>query len=117
MRTEDEDHQLAEVQVPLRPVDPRYPEEGYWANAEDVVEELQDSPCPAKVYTMRGIYRQFFLRVSVDNKLEVAHANLSVNADRTIKIFIEKASWRTGNTLCDYPTLCKRFEKTLGFRP
>ncbi|ESK97141.1 hypothetical protein Moror_6362 [Moniliophthora roreri MCA 2997] len=94
MRTEDEDHQLAEVQVPLRPVDPRYPEEGYWANAEDVVEELQNSPCridgPAKVYTMRGIYRQFFLRVSVDNKLEVAHANLSASADRTIKIFIEK---------------------------
>ncbi|KAK7053356.1 hypothetical protein VNI00_003982 [Paramarasmius palmivorus] len=93
-RSGEEDPQLAEVQVPLRPVDPHFPEDGFWANANDVAEELQNSPSridgQAKVFTMRGRYRQFFLRVKQDNSWEVSTANLSVKADRTIDIYVEK---------------------------
>ncbi len=44
---------------------------------------------PAKVYTMRGRYRQFFLRVSEDNKDETMPANLSITPDRTIEVVVE----------------------------
>lgn len=44
---------------------------------------------PAKVYAMRGRYRQFFLKVTEDNKDETAPANLSISSDRTIEIVVE----------------------------
>ncbi|THV02355.1 hypothetical protein K435DRAFT_350764 [Dendrothele bispora CBS 962.96] len=91
-RNRAEDHQLAEVVVPLRPVDPESPEAGYWANAEDIVDRLQSSPSrielPGKVYTMRGKWKQFFLRV-IDGRSEVsASANLLISPERTLDVGI-----------------------------
>jgi hypothetical protein len=41
-RSGQDDHQLAEVKVPLRAADNE--EDGFWANAKDVCEQLQASP-------------------------------------------------------------------------
>jgi hypothetical protein len=41
-RSGQDDHQLAEVKVPLRPAENE--EDGFWANAKDVCEKLQTSP-------------------------------------------------------------------------
>ncbi|KAK7472773.1 hypothetical protein VKT23_000881 [Stygiomarasmius scandens] len=106
-RNRAEDHQLAEIVVPLRPADPESSEAGFWANAEDVVEKLQSSPsrieAPGRAYTMRGKWKQFFLRV-VDGKNEVsASANLLITPERTLDVGVvdiapsELASVRGGN--------------------
>ncbi|KAI0081286.1 hypothetical protein K474DRAFT_1672034 [Panus rudis PR-1116 ss-1] len=90
-RHPDAESQLAEVRVPLRQADD--PEDGYWADAKDVCEELQATPSridgPAKVYTMRGKYRQIFLRVTSDGAMDCTSANLKVNKDRTLEVFVE----------------------------
>ena len=44
---------------------------------------------PAKVFAYRGKYRQYFLRVSADNKDNFTSANLSVSAKRVLRIFVE----------------------------
>ncbi|KAH7925943.1 hypothetical protein BV22DRAFT_1064026 [Leucogyrophana mollusca] len=91
MRSGVPDSQLAEVKVPLRVLND--PADGFWADAKDICGGLQASPSridgPAKVYTLRGKYRQFFMRVSADNVLEVESANLRVTTERTLEIVVE----------------------------
>ncbi|TFK44801.1 hypothetical protein BDQ12DRAFT_673598 [Crucibulum laeve] len=86
------DYQLAEVRVSLRTMED--PQLGYWADAKELCESLQTGPSridgPAKVYTLRGKYRQFFLRVSEDNVDEFITANLIINPDRTITAIVEE---------------------------
>jgi hypothetical protein len=41
-RSGHDDHQLAEVKVPLRPAE--IAEDGYWADAEEVCDKLQSGP-------------------------------------------------------------------------
>lgn len=47
---------------------------------------------PARVYTMRAKFRQFFLRVTAENIDEITDANLKVTLDRTIDIVAEPVS-------------------------
>ena len=44
---------------------------------------------PAKVFTMRGKYRQIFLRVSADGEETTRSANLKVEANKTLSIVVE----------------------------
>ena len=44
---------------------------------------------PAKVYTLRGKYRQYFLRVNANGEAEYGPANLRVDKDRTLQAVIE----------------------------
>lgn len=44
---------------------------------------------PAKVYTLRGKYRQIILRVSADNADETQSSNVIVSADRTLQVVVE----------------------------
>ena len=44
---------------------------------------------PAKVYTLRGKYRQYFLRVNANGEAEYSSANLRVDKDRTLLCVIE----------------------------
>lgn len=44
---------------------------------------------PAKVYTLRGKYRQYFLRVNAYGEAEYGSANLRVDKDRTLQVAIE----------------------------
>lgn len=85
------DHQLAEVKVPLKPSD--IPPDGFWADARDISEQLQASASridgPARAYTLRGKYRQFFLRVSADNVDEFRSANVIIQSDRTLDVVVE----------------------------
>ncbi|KAF8161187.1 hypothetical protein B0H34DRAFT_699813 [Crassisporium funariophilum] len=85
------DHQLAEVKIPLRPGDD--PRDGFWADAKDLSQQLQASPSridgPARVYTLRGKYRQFLLRVSADNVDECISANVIIQPDRTLDVVVE----------------------------
>lgn len=85
------DHQLAEIKVVLRPGED--PDGGFWANAKEVCETLQAGPSridgPARVYTLRGKYRQFFMRVDADNILEVESCNLGVSKERTLEVVVE----------------------------
>ncbi|KAH9994945.1 hypothetical protein BJV74DRAFT_770088 [Russula compacta] len=78
--------ELAEVHVPLKTMG-----EGYlWADAKDLSAALQSGPSrPAKVLTMRGKYRQTFLRVSADGEETSQSANLKVETDRTLSIIVE----------------------------
>ncbi|KAI5890499.1 uncharacterized protein SCHCODRAFT_02507519 [Schizophyllum commune H4-8] len=89
MRYENADSQLAEVRVPLK-IDH---DGGFWADAKDICDQLQGSPSridgPAKVFTMRGKYRQIFLRVSDDNVDTSTSMNVAVSLERTIEVFIE----------------------------
>lgn len=85
------DHQLAEVKIRLTAADD--PQDGFWADAKELSEKLQASPSridgPAKAYTLRGRYRQFFLRVTAENVDEHISANLVVKPDRTLDIVVE----------------------------
>lgn len=56
---------------------------------------------PARVYTMRGKYRQFFLRVHDDESNEVYPANLSVSEERTLEVVVEtvRHSWHYVSSL------------------
>ena len=44
---------------------------------------------PARAYTLRGKYRQFFLRVSADNVDEFISANVVIQPDRTLDVVVE----------------------------
>ncbi len=44
---------------------------------------------PAKVFTMRGKYRQTFLRVSADGEEMTQSANLKVETNRTLPVVVE----------------------------
>lgn len=41
------------------------------------------------MYTYRGTYRQYFLRVSIDNRDTYGPANLTINQKRVLKAFVE----------------------------
>ncbi|PIL33933.1 hypothetical protein GSI_03640 [Ganoderma sinense ZZ0214-1] len=88
---EENENLLTEVRVPLRPADPG--DTGMWADAQEVSEELQKGPSRidgrAKVYTLRGKYKQYFLRTSEDGTHVCQPANLKVTPERTLEIFIE----------------------------
>ncbi|KAI0768811.1 hypothetical protein BD413DRAFT_436433, partial [Trametes elegans] len=87
------ENMLAEVRVPLKQTDGG--DEGFWADAQDVSEELQKGPSridAAKVYTQRGKYKQYFLRISSDGEWVSQPANLQVSPERTIEIIIEDVS-------------------------
>ncbi|KAI9059142.1 hypothetical protein FKP32DRAFT_1580237 [Trametes sanguinea] len=90
-RHPDGESMLAEVRVPLKQLEGG--EEGYWADAQEVTEELQKGPSridgAAKVYTQRGKYKQYFLRISADGDQVCQPANLMVSRTRTLDIFIE----------------------------
>ncbi|KAH9894803.1 hypothetical protein C8Q73DRAFT_644792 [Cubamyces lactineus] len=85
---------LAEVRVPLKPAEPG--DEGFWADAQEVSEELQRGPSridgAAKVYTLRGKYKQYFLRITADGEPICQPANLKVTPERTVEIYIEEVS-------------------------
>ncbi|TFK23180.1 hypothetical protein FA15DRAFT_476916 [Coprinopsis marcescibilis] len=85
------DCQLIEVKVPLRPAD--NPKDGFWAAAQELVEQWQQSAAridgPARVYTLRGKYRQVLLRVDASNRDEYASVNVAVHRDRTLDVVIE----------------------------
>ncbi|OJA17834.1 hypothetical protein AZE42_03326 [Rhizopogon vesiculosus] len=85
------DHQLTEVQVQIRPVED--PDGGLWASAKEICEKLQAGPSridgPARVYTLRGKYRQFFMRVGADNILEAEPCNLGVSKECTLEVVVE----------------------------
>jgi hypothetical protein len=44
---------------------------------------------PAKVYTLRGKYRQYFLRVNAYGEAEYGSANLRVDKNRTLQVIVE----------------------------
>lgn len=44
---------------------------------------------PAKVYTLRGKYRQFFLRVTAENVDEFISTNLIVKTDKVMDVVVE----------------------------
>ncbi|KZT19685.1 hypothetical protein NEOLEDRAFT_1183156 [Neolentinus lepideus HHB14362 ss-1] len=85
------DKQIAEVRVALRPHDE--PECGFWGDAGEIAEQLQAGPSridgPARVFSRRGEYRQFFLRVSEDNVDTIAKANLPVDKLLCAEVFVE----------------------------
>ncbi|KAM5532501.1 hypothetical protein V8D89_013854 [Ganoderma adspersum] len=90
-RDEENEKLLTEVCVPLRPTDAAT---GMWVDAQDVSEELQKGPSRidgrAKVYTLRGKYKQYFLRTSEDGAHVCQPANLKVTPERTLEmLFIE----------------------------
>ncbi|KAG8214023.1 hypothetical protein J3R82DRAFT_10778 [Butyriboletus roseoflavus] len=94
MRSGVPDSQLAEVKVPLRVADD--PDDGFWADAVEICNTLQNGPSridgPAKVYTMRGRFRQFFMRVDQFDQLQVQSAHLGVSKERTLSVFVESVS-------------------------
>ena len=53
---------------------------------------LKDMTGAAKVYTLRGKYKQYFLRISADGEPICQPANLKVTPDRTVEIYIEEVS-------------------------
>ncbi|KAG1716641.1 hypothetical protein ID866_519 [Astraeus odoratus] len=85
------DSQLAEIKVPLKVAED--PEDGFWADAVDVCNALQASPSridgPAKVFTMRAKFRQFFMRVDHYDNHQVTPAHLGVSKQRTLDVFVE----------------------------
>lgn len=42
------------------------------------------------MYTLRGRFRQFFLRVSADNEDKWDSANIVVTPQRTLEVFVEE---------------------------
>ncbi|KAL0956493.1 hypothetical protein HGRIS_002637 [Hohenbuehelia grisea] len=86
-----EEFQLVELRVKLRPdLDPA---NGWWAEAEQICEEIQNGPSridgPARMYTLRGKFRQYILRVDERNEWVTKPSNVSVSPDRSVEAFIE----------------------------
>ncbi|KIK28014.1 hypothetical protein PISMIDRAFT_7954 [Pisolithus microcarpus 441] len=86
-----QDSQLAEITVPLKAAENS--EDGFWADAVDVCDALQATPSridgPAKVYTKRAKYRQFFMRVDQHDNHHTTPACLGVSKKRTLDVFVE----------------------------
>ncbi|KAF4620727.1 hypothetical protein D9613_000763 [Agrocybe pediades] len=91
VRSGTTDRQLVEVKVGLRPNQP--PAVGFWADAKEIGEQLQQGPSridgPARAFTMRGKYRQFILRVSANNQDETHGGNVYINPERTLDMTVE----------------------------
>lgn len=51
--------------------------------------DLMVSTGPAKVYTLRGKYRQFFLRVTAENVDEFISTNLVIKPERILDVVVE----------------------------
>ncbi|KIY72348.1 hypothetical protein CYLTODRAFT_45745 [Cylindrobasidium torrendii FP15055 ss-10] len=85
------DKQLVEIKVPLAPVEE--PADGFRVDSLDLCEALQSGPWridgPAKVYTLRGKFRQFFLRITEQNHDEAMSCELCVSSVRAIDIVVE----------------------------
>ncbi|KAF8492351.1 hypothetical protein F5888DRAFT_1619132 [Russula emetica] len=78
--------ELAEVHVPVKAAG----EGRLWADAKDVCAALQNGPSrPAKVFTMRGKYRQTFLRLSADGEEMTQSANLMIETNKTLPVVVE----------------------------
>ncbi|KAJ6499198.1 hypothetical protein C8R45DRAFT_981507 [Mycena sanguinolenta] len=91
-RGDEVDNLLVEVRVTLRDSDdPKA--DGYWAQARDICRSLQTSPSridgPAKLFTLRGKYRQLILKVTADNQDEYVEANVNVDPLRTLEVVVE----------------------------
>ncbi|KAI0256153.1 hypothetical protein BJV78DRAFT_1118385 [Lactifluus subvellereus] len=102
--------ELAEVRVRLK-----FAEGYFWADAKEVCAALQSGPSrPAKLLTMRGKYRQTFLRVSADGEETTQSANLKVELDKTLSIVVESVRTPTAN-----PVIAMRAHPTslIDFRP
>jgi hypothetical protein len=99
LRSPDLDDQYAEIRVPLGPAGEGEDgaSQGYWADAKAVADALQAGPGridgPAKVYTMRGKYRQYFLRITEQNVDQCVNANLLVSPKRVLDITVEPVSF------------------------
>ncbi|EKM54111.1 uncharacterized protein PHACADRAFT_96367 [Phanerochaete carnosa HHB-10118-sp] len=82
------DHGIAEIFVPTFRAD-----SALWVDARDVVDQLQLSPGkvdgPAKVYVMRGGWKQYFLRVEADGRTLSGLANLKVEENSVLKINVD----------------------------
>ena len=48
---------------------------------------------PAKVFSYRGKYKQYFLRVTADNKETWSQCNLEVDENRTVEIGVEEVGF------------------------
>ncbi|KAI0305554.1 hypothetical protein B0F90DRAFT_1073189 [Multifurca ochricompacta] len=81
--------ELAEIRVPLKAAGEGY----FWADAKEVCMALQSGPSrvdgPAKLFTMRGKYRQTFLRISLGGEETCQSAHLNVNPDRTLPVVVD----------------------------
>ncbi|KAG6903023.1 hypothetical protein C0995_007456 [Termitomyces sp. Mi166 len=92
IRSGEIDHQLAEVKVPMKVAND--PKDGFWADAKIIGQQLQSSASridgPARVYTLRGKYRQFFLRVSADNRDEFISTHLAIKPDKVLDVVVEE---------------------------
>lgn len=84
------EHLLAEVVIPLRT---SATHDGYWANAQELVEQLQLGPSridgPAKVFCRRGKYKHCFMRMSDSNEVECQPSSLQISPELSIQITIE----------------------------
>ncbi|KZW00305.1 hypothetical protein EXIGLDRAFT_604602 [Exidia glandulosa HHB12029] len=87
------EHLLAEVVIPLRT---SATHDGYWANAQELVEQLQLGPSridgPAKVFCRRGKYKHCFMRMSDANDVECQPSSLQISPELSIQITIEAVS-------------------------
>nr|GAT56791.1 predicted protein [Mycena chlorophos] len=92
-RGESRESLLAEVYVPLRESE-NAREDGYWAYAEEICQELQTSAAridgPAKVFVLRGKYRQVILRVNEYNEDNWVRGNVVIKPDRTLEVVVER---------------------------
>ena len=52
----------------------------------------QDRVGRAKVYTLRGKFKQYFLRLPTEGERDCKTANLKVAPDRTLEIYVEDVS-------------------------
>ncbi|KAH9917914.1 uncharacterized protein BXZ73DRAFT_23077, partial [Epithele typhae] len=93
-RVPNAEGELAEIRVPLKPAEG--PDGGFWADAAEVAKELQNSPSRidgrAKIYTLRGKFKQYFLRLPTEGEKDLKTANLKVTADRTLEVYVEDVS-------------------------
>ncbi|KAH6913960.1 hypothetical protein BKA70DRAFT_1259989 [Coprinopsis sp. MPI-PUGE-AT-0042] len=116
VRSGEADHQLIEVKVPIRPAE--IPEDGFWANTMDIVGQWQKSAArvdgPARVYTLRGKYRQVILRVNAANKDTFSSTNVIVKPDRTLEVVIE--SLPTPGLLPPPPAIPESLKSQMGNR-
>jgi hypothetical protein len=91
-RGDSVEEEYAEIKAPIAQADELGPNSGYWVDAKSVVEALQAGPGridgPAKVYTMRGRFKQVFLRVSADNVDQAVSANLLTTPRRVLEVTV-----------------------------
>lgn len=84
------EHLLAEVIIPLRT---SATHDGFWANAQELVEQLQAGPSridgPAKVFCRRGKYKHCFMRMSDASDIECQPSSLQISPELSIQITIE----------------------------